>query len=116
MDKAIQDAQTGRIYTSTRFHAVDVARNYADLIETVMQAASKAAVELVALSISETGNGSTEEAQDFLECVEADTAEKLLSVIREDAFAMELDLGSLDPDAEHRLSACQLGLSSIAAE
>ena len=100
MNKSIQDAQAGRIYTSTKFHDVDISRNIADLIEVVMDAASKAAAELNALSISETGNGSTKEVQDFLECVSADTSEKLLSAIRADAFSMEIDLGARGIAAE----------------
>ena len=103
MTKAIQDAQARKLFVvSSTFERVDIARNFADLIETVMQAAANTAVELTNLCESETGNGpSGEDAADtFRTLISEDTSEYLTSAIREQAFDMELELGAQGIAAE----------------
>lgn len=98
--KSIQDAMASKMFVaSEQFERVDIARNIADLMESVSDAYATAMVELADLAKSETGNGNhtVDDVDTFRALVSEDASQYLIKSIRDDAFDMELELGHIDP-------------------
>lgn len=89
------------------------AAHYADVIDRIAALAAKAQTALVSDCIDRTGIGDMSEWKNHELLMVEQAQESFTTLMRQDAE----DLAPyVDPNAEHRLSASQLGLTHIAAE